>query len=157
MRSPRGENLLWKLETILNWINQILAQNMRPLSIKPSLDNSNVSFPLESLIYKYSSCQITSPVSRGSFAIYPIFLSMLPDSGHMNLTTHPCKNKALTGQDLLMAMARSIYPLVSQKHLESLLTALIMLMHVRELDLAMCSPSSNGSKMRSLWTNHKKS
>ena len=30
--------------------------------------------------------------------------------------------------------------------------------HVRELDLAMCvSPSSNGSKMRSLWTNQMKS
>ena len=29
---------------------------------------------------------------------------------------------------------------------------------VRELDLAMCvSPSSNGSKMRSLWTNQMKS
>ena len=31
-------------------------------------------------------------------------------------------------------------------------------MYVRELDLAMCvSPSSNGSKMRSLWTNQMKS
>ena len=30
--------------------------------------------------------------------------------------------------------------------------------YVRELDLAMCvSPSSNGSKMRSLWTNQMKS
>ena len=30
--------------------------------------------------------------------------------------------------------------------------------NVRELDLAMCvSPSSNGSKMRSLWTNQMKS
>ena len=28
---------------------------------------------------------------------------------------------------------------------------------VRELDLAMCSPSLNGSKMRSLWTNQMKS
>ena len=31
-------------------------------------------------------------------------------------------------------------------------------LHVRELDLAMCvSPSANGSKMRSLWTNQMKS
>ena len=28
---------------------------------------------------------------------------------------------------------------------------------VRELDLAVCFPSSNGSKMRTLWTNQKKS
>ena len=34
----------------------------------------------------------------------------------------------------------------------------LLLWHVRELDLAMCvSPSSNGTKMRSLWTNQMKS
>ena len=37
-------------------------------------------------------------------------------------------------------------------------TVQIALLIVRELDLAMCvSPSSNGSKMRSLWTNQMKS